>query len=122
MEEVHSGRLFSKRERPGVDLPKQAIKANASLLTHEYLNPDPWVHLKGESNETQVKVEGQTFKALIDSGAVVSQITQSLAKTLGLKNSEIKENNTYGRGWGSQCAIYGVCGGFVANPRSKIVQ
>ena len=61
------------------------------MLTHEYLNPDPWVCLIGESNETHVKLEGQTFEALIDSRAVVSQITQSLATTLGLKIRKLKK-------------------------------
>ena len=61
------------------------------MLTHDYLNPDPWVRLIGESNETQVKLEGQTFEALIDSGAVVSQITQALATSLGLKIRKLKK-------------------------------
>ena len=41
--------------------------------------------LIGEANEASVKLENQTFTALIDSGSMVSQITASLAKTLQLK-------------------------------------
>ena len=58
---------------------------NAGLLQNDlYLNPDPLVWLIGEANETQVKIEWQNFKALVDSGSMVSQITHSLAKALKL--------------------------------------
>ena len=61
-----------RRNRPGVDTVKEAIKCNAGLLQKDlYLNPDPLVQLIGEPNETQVKLEGQSFRALVDSGAMV---------------------------------------------------
>ena len=49
------------------------------------MNPDPLARLIGEPNETTVKLEDQKSKALVDSGAMVSQITSSLAKLLHLK-------------------------------------
>ena len=55
-----------------------------------YLNPDPWDDLIGEPNETQVKFNGRELKALIDSGAQVSQITISLARKMGLKIKPLK--------------------------------
>ena len=55
-----------------------------------YLNPDPLCHLIGEPNETTVKLEGQNFSALVDSGSMVSQITVSLAKALQLEIKQLK--------------------------------
>ena len=49
-----------------------------------YYNPDPLYHLIGPANETEVQVEGQSMKALIDSGAQISAISESMVKTLGL--------------------------------------
>ena len=48
------------------------------------------VRLIGEPNETQVKLEGQSFRALVDSGAMVSQITVALATALKLKIHKLK--------------------------------
>ena len=77
--------------RPGVDSVKEAIKCNTGLLQKDlYLNPDPLVRLIGEPNETQVKLEGQSFRALVDSGAMVSQITVALATALKLKIHKLK--------------------------------
>ncbi|MCG8625928.1 MAG: retropepsin-like domain-containing protein, partial [Proteobacteria bacterium] len=55
------------------------------MESERYLNPDPLVWLIGEANETTVKLEKQNFKALVDSGSMVSQVTLSLAKKLHLK-------------------------------------
>ena len=87
LEGDRTGRLSSRKGgRPGVDLLKQSIRANSSLLESDrYLNLDPLAQLIGEPNETTVKLEDQKFKALVDSGAMVSQITLSLAKLLHLK-------------------------------------
>ena len=49
------------------------------------------VRLIGQANETQVKIENQNFTALIDSGAQISQLTESLVKALGLKLKHLKE-------------------------------
>ena len=79
------GRAHPSRDRPRVETVKSAIRSNAGLLQNDlYLNPDPLVRLIGEANKTQVKLEGQNFKALVDSGSMVSQITHSLAKALKL--------------------------------------
>ena len=52
--------------------------SNAILQSDLYLNPDPLVGLIGEPNEAIVKIEGQKFDSLIDSGAQISQLTESL--------------------------------------------
>ena len=52
---------------------------------HRYLNPDPWARLVGDRNETVIKINQRVCKALIDSGAQLSQITKGHAKRLGLK-------------------------------------
>ena len=54
------------------------------------MNPDPLCRLIGEPNETQVKLEGQKFNALVDSGSMVSQITVSLAKALKLDIKQLQ--------------------------------
>ena len=61
------------------------------LQSDLYLNPDPLVRLIGELNETIVKIEGQRFHSLIDSGAQISQLTKSLDKALDLKIWNLKE-------------------------------
>ena len=88
------GRPRSRTDsRPGVSLIKSCIKNDSTLLKQSdlYLNPDPLVRLIGQANETQVKIEGQNFTALIDSGAQISQLTKSLVKALGLKMKHLKE-------------------------------
>ena len=65
---------------------------NSTILQSDlYLNPDPLVRLIGESNEAVVKIEGQKFDSLIDSGAQISQLTESLVKALDLKIRNLKE-------------------------------
>ena len=86
------GRARSDRDRPGVRIVKDTIRSNSGVLqTDLYLNPDPLVRLIGEPNETNVKLEGQNFRALVDSGSMVSQMTISVANALQL---EIKQLQT----------------------------
>ena len=88
---AQQGRAHPSRDRPGVETVKSAIRSNAGLLQNDlYLNPDPLVWLIGEANETQVKLEGQNLKALVDSGSMVSQITHSLAKALKLPIKQLQ--------------------------------
>ena len=78
--------------RPGINIIKETIRSNANILQKDiYLNPDPLCRLIGEPNETKVKLENQNFKALVDSGSMVSQVTISLVKALKLK---LKQLNT----------------------------
>ena len=88
------GRPHSRTDsRPGVSLIKSCIKNDSTLLKQSdlYLNPDPLLRLIGQANETQVKIENQKFTALIDSGAQISQLTESLVKALGLEMKHLKE-------------------------------
>ena len=65
---------------------------NSTILQSDlYLNPDPLVRLIGEPNEAIIKIEGQKFDSLIDSGAQISQLTESLVKALDLKIRNLKE-------------------------------
>ena len=59
------------------------------LGEERYYNPDPLYHLIGPANETEVQVEGQSMKALIDSGAQISAISESMVKTLGLPSWQL---------------------------------
>ena len=56
-----------------------------------YHNPDPLVRLIGEANETDIVIENEKVKGLIDSGAQVSSISDTFASKLGL---EIKQLDT----------------------------
>ena len=60
-------------------------------LKELYHNLDSLVRLIGEANETNVIIENQEVKGLIDSGAQVSSISDTFASKLGL---EIKQLNT----------------------------
>ena len=65
--------------------PQSYSRKNGILeVGREYYNPDPLYRLIGPTNETEVNVEGVGMKALIDSGAQISAISKSMAKTLGL--------------------------------------
>ena len=44
-----------------------------------------------EPKEAITKIEGQLFNSLIDSGAQISQLTESLVKTLDLEIPNLKE-------------------------------
>ena len=94
LERDAKGRSHSRTDsRPGVSLIKTCIKTDSTLLKQSdlYLNPDPLVRLIGPANEAQVKIENQNFTALIDSGAQISQLTESLVEALGLKIKQLKE-------------------------------
>ena len=65
---------------------------NSTILQSDlYLNPDPLVRLIGEPSKAIVKIEGQKFDSLIDSGAQISQLMESLVKALDLKIRNLKE-------------------------------
>ena len=49
------------------------------------------VRLIGEPNKVIVKIEGQKFDSLIDSGVQISHLTESLVKALDLKIWTLKE-------------------------------
>ena len=50
-----------------------------------YHNPDPLGRLVGETNESNVIVEGQETRALLDSGSQLSAISWAWVKKLNLK-------------------------------------
>ena len=60
-------------------------------LKELYHNPNPLVRLIGEVNETEIIIENEKVKGLIDSGAQVSSISDTFTSKLGLK---IKQLNT----------------------------
>ena len=55
-----------------------------SQVVKKYHNPDPLLRLIGLANEATIIVEGQRFQALIDSGAQLSTMSESLVQTLKL--------------------------------------
>ena len=62
------------------------------VLKHNYLhhNQDPLLRLLGEVNETNVLVEGQEVRALIDSGSQLSAISLEWVKKLNLRPQQLQ--------------------------------
>ena len=87
--EAHSGSRTG-RQKPA----RRPTSTNSNVLRKDiklekgpqYHNPEPLVRLIGDTNETNVIVDGVSCKGLVDSGAQISTITKSFAKVLGLKN------------------------------------
>ena len=92
-------KLHSGRDNKGASLPSQERDSKASSpesefpklttkiakIFKEYHNPDPIARLIGLANETFVKIEGKPYLALIDSGAQLSALPESLVKKLKLQ-------------------------------------
>ena len=55
-----------------------------SQVVQKYHNPDPLLRLIGPANEATIIVEGQQILALIDSGAQLSTMSESLVQALRL--------------------------------------
>ena len=70
---------------------RSTVKRDEIALKELYHNPDPLVRLIGEANETDIIIENEKVKGLIDSGAQVSSILDTFASKLGLK---VKQLNT----------------------------
>ena len=56
-----------------------------SKVLQKYHNPNPIAKLIGPANETKVQIEGKSYLALIDSGAQLSALPESLVEKLKLK-------------------------------------
>ena len=84
-----------------------------------FLNPDPWVRLVGERNESEIIVEGIKTTALIDSGAQLSQITMKFATALGLPIQSLKERFTLEAAGGNTVEYYGYVAAEIRIPEVK---
>ena len=88
-------KLYEGRDDQGTSLPSQgrddtasSIKSKHPELTSKITkvlqknhNLDPIARLIGPANETFVNIEGETYLALIDSGAQLSALPESLVKS-----------------------------------------
>ena len=74
------------RDRPR---KRSTVKQDEIALKELYHNPDPLVRLIGEANETDIIIENEKVKGLIDSGAQVSSISDTFASKLGLKIKQL---------------------------------
>ena len=70
---------------------RSTVNQDVTALKELYHNPDPLVRLIGEANETDIIIENEKVKGLIDSRAQVSSISDTFASKLGL---EIKQLDT----------------------------
>ena len=69
---------------------QNTVERDQHALWDLYHNPDPLVCLIGEPNETSVIVENVKVKGLVDSGAQISSILDTLAKHLELKIQKLE--------------------------------
>ena len=69
----------------------KTMKVAMKDIEERYYNPDPLFRLIGESNEAEVQIDGNKLTALVDSGAQISAITNSMAKKLKLKIQKLKK-------------------------------
>ena len=69
---------------PSSEPISSAINMKISQVANKYHNPDLLLRLIGPANEATVIIEGQEFKALIDSGAQLLTMSESLVKALKL--------------------------------------
>ena len=67
------------------------MKAAIQDIQEKYYNPDPLFRLIGESNETDVQIDGNRMTALIDSGAQISAIIKGMAKKMKLKIQKLQK-------------------------------
>ena len=79
-------RAQGKQERPR---QRSSINKDKAALKELYHNPDPLFRLIGKANKTDVIIENQQVKGLIDSGAQVSSISDTFASKLGLKIKQL---------------------------------
>ena len=78
-------RLNSNRGRgEGQAPPPSRDPETGQPAERQYYNPDPLLRLIGEANEADIILEGRVVRALIDSGAQVSTITDHFARELRL--------------------------------------
>ena len=70
---------------PSVKSKHPALISKITQILWKYHNPDPLVRLIGLANKTFVIVEGESYLALIDCGAQLSALSESLVKKLNLK-------------------------------------
>ena len=92
-------KLHEGRYGQGTSLPSQGRDETASSLKskhpamiskiskvlQKYHNPDPISRLIGPANETLLQIKGKSYLALIDSGAQLSALPESLVEKLKLK-------------------------------------
>ena len=85
-EDPRGVRAQGRKERPR---QRSTINRDKAALKELYHNPDPLFRLIGKANETEIIIENQQVKGLIDSGAQVSSISDTFASKLGLKIKQL---------------------------------
>ena len=86
-EDPRGVRAQGRKERPR---QRSTINSDKAALKELYHNPDPLFRLIGKANETEIIIENQQVKGLIDSGAQVSSISDTFASKLGLKVKQLE--------------------------------
>ena len=82
-----------------------------------YHNPGPLFRLIGEPNESEVFIDDRKVASLIDSGAQLSSITISLAKTLKLEIKSLKTILDFEGTGGFTDSLFGICRSGTENSR-----
>ena len=69
--------------------PSSSPSRDPEPAERRYYNPDPLLRLIGDANESEIILEGRVVKALIDSGAQISTITDHFARELRLEVRDV---------------------------------
>ena len=72
------------KRSPSLEPISSTIDMKILQVANKYHNPDPLLRLIGPANEATIIIEGQEFKASIDSGAQLLTISESLVTALKL--------------------------------------
>ena len=57
----------------------------------KFLNPDPWARLIGRANEEKIVVNGNTVRALLDTGSQVTHISLDYCQPMGIPINPIEQ-------------------------------
>ena len=63
----------------------QELRAAGAQTDHDYYNPNPWARILGRANEGNVEINGVISKALINTGAMISMMSRTIAREEGMK-------------------------------------
>ena len=58
--------------------------ASNNNIPSKFLNPDPWTRLIGRANEEKITVNGNTVRALLDTGSQVTHVSLDYCQAMGI--------------------------------------
>ena len=105
---VRGGQTFPQPGNSRVTSASASLRQQQLSERDQYMNPDPLVHLIGETNEVPVCIDSMQCKALIDSGTQMLTITVSFAKQLGLSIEQLGQILNIEATGGGEGSLFGL--------------